>query len=444
MTQLDLQLKYYSLSRLILRRQTTAVLALSLALTSGAVSVRAADLPGTFDGNASASYGNATTGPFLSGLASTAFETCPCRGTKGQALQNTTKGVSVGAGGSVLTASSTASSVDTNKSSTNALVIDSTTINGLGMLSGMITADSVTAAARAGATTTTMAVSTAGSGFNNLRIAGKSYPDQVPPNTVVALPGIGTVTLNERKKNGNFSGYVHIDQVMLSLVVTQTNAFGLPVGANIIVGRASAGYSRIQPSVLTGGKAFVSAALNTVGTDLTNEVGHAGFVGIGCDGTKGKTLTNSVKLLDVSGLLSLGNGATSAVSGPMGAGTYAKTTSSVGSVNLLGGMITGTNIMAVAKETLTNGALSVSTAGSGFGALTIAGKSIPTNAPPNTTVPLPGVGKVVVNEQIAPRRVGGSAAVSGLHVYVTTPNTFSLPVGAELVIARATALTEPF
>jgi hypothetical protein len=47
-----------------------------------------------------------------------------------------------------------------------------------------------------------------------------------------------------------------------------------------------------------------------------------------------------------------------------------------------------------------------------------------------------------VNEQIPPKGKVGAMTVNGLHVHVTTANLMNLPVGAEIVVAHATATAE--
>ena len=52
--------------------------------------------------------------------------------------------------------------------------------------------------------------------------------------------------------------------------------------------------------------------------------------------------------------------------------------------------------------------------------LTIAGQAIPADVPPNTVIPLPGIGSVIVNEQ-HPSASGRGIVVNGLHVIGASP-----------------------
>ena len=59
-------------------------------------------------------------------------------------------------------------------------------------------------------------------------------------------------------------------------------------------------------------------------------------------------------------------------------------------------------------------------AGTQFVGLTIAGQAIPLNPDPNTTIPLPGLGSVIVNEQ-HPAANGRGLVVNGLHIIGASP-----------------------
>jgi uncharacterized repeat protein (TIGR01451 family) len=72
-------------------------------------------------------------------------------------------------------------------------------------------------------------------------------------------------------------------------------------------------------------------------------------------------------------------------------------------------------------------------AGSQFVGLTIAGQAIPEIVAPNTTIPLPGIGSVIVNEQ-HPTANGRGIVVNGLHVIGASPL-----LRGDLIISHATS-----
>ncbi len=166
-----------------------------------------------------------------------------------------------------------------------------------------------------------------------------------------------------------------------------------------MIGHAVAAFTRDQPAFVFNGQAYATAANSASGNDLRNHVGKAAPVAIGCEGTNGKTNTNNVNSLDVSGVMSSGDAITTAFAGPEGGAQVSRTTASVADMNLFGGLITAPSIQAWRRTRFKGGVETTSTDGSGFSGLTIAGVLVPIDTPPNTSFDLPGIGKVVVNEQ---------------------------------------------
>jgi len=409
-----------------------------LVLSIGAPQGEAATLlKGSFRGQAYATFANAEAGPVATQLGRSAFQPCPCRGTGGKTLSNTVDTVKAGDNGRTLTANGTLSTVFTEKTSTSARVRNTSTVTGLSAFDGAITADTIKAVANTSANATTINSTPTGSTFVNLRIAGEPVSANVAPNTRVDLPGVGYVLLKSVKKSGDGQSFSKITVEMLTIVVTQTNDFDLPVGSRIVVAHAVSGYSRTEPAVIVGGQAYAATALTTT-DDFNNRVGKAAFVVIGCEGTGGKTRTNNVNTLDVEGVLSSGTGKTTAFGGPTTSGTVAKTTAEVQNVNLLGGLIVADAVKAVAKDTFKNGQRFSSTQGTQFVGLEVAGRQLPVDVAPNTRIDLAGVGYVIVNEQKLPAQ--GSTAkteVNGLRVVVEKNNTFGVPVGTQIIVAHA-------
>jgi hypothetical protein len=395
-------------------------------------------LKGSFRGQAYATFANAEAGPVATQLGRSAFQPCPCQGTGGRTLSNTVDSVETADEGRTLRANGTLSTVFTEKTSSSARVKNTSTVTGLSALDGLITADVIKAVANTSANTTTINSTPTGSQFVNLKIAGRSISADVAPNTRVNLPGVGYVLLKSVNKSGDGQTLSRISVEMLTVVVTQeTNAFDLPVGSRIVVAHAVSGFSRSEPVVIVGGQAYAATALTTTDT-FKNRVGKAAFVVIGCEGTNGKTRTNNVNTLDVGEVLSSGTGVTTAFGGPTASGTVAKTTATVQNVKLLGSLIVADTVKAVAQDTFKNGERFSSTQGTQFAGLEVAGGAIPVDVAPNTRIDLPGIGYVIVNEQILP--TAGSTArtqVNGLRVKVNKTNTLGVPVGTQIIVAHA-------
>ncbi len=402
-------------------------------------SAEAANLPGAFRGNAYATFANAKAGSAATSLGRSAFVACSCEGTTGKTVTAQVSNVSAG---QVLSAANTQGSVTTAKTKNSAQVLNTATVSGLNALNGMITAGTITASAEVDATPSSMTPSSSNSLIDNLTIAGQSIPSDTPPNTVKQLPGIGTVTINKVTTSGRFHKNGTITVEMLVIDVTTKNNMGLKVGSEIVVTHAAAGFDRDVPADVFGGDAYAAAGNDALGGTLENEIGKSALVSVPCQGTDGKTKTATAKAQNVAGVMTMKDGFSTAFGGPEGSADVARTTARIDNVNLLGGLITGDTIEAVAQDSISGGVETASTDGSGFTGLTVAGVSVPLDTPPNTTLPLPGIGKIVINEQIV--KPNGNVTVNGLHLVVSSVNLLGLPVGSELILAHASASAKPY
>ncbi|HEX4860810.1 MAG TPA: choice-of-anchor P family protein [Rhizomicrobium sp.] len=426
--------------------QTTRSRGRTLVLVSGiftlllvAGTAEAANLPGAFRGDAYATFGNAKAGDAAASLGRSAFVACSCEGTNGRTVTAQVSNVSAG---QVLTAANTQGSVTTSKTKNSAQVQNTATVSGLNALNGLITAGTITASAEVDATASSMTPSSSNSLIDNLNIAGQAIPSDTPPNTVKQLPGIGTVTINKVTTKGRFHKNGTITVEMLVIDVTTKNNMGLAVGSEIVVAHAQAGFDRDVPADVFGGNAYAATGNDALGGDVENEIGKSALLSIPCQGTGGKTKTNSIGSQNTSGVLSYQDGYTTAFAGPQGGAEVSLTTAQADNVNLIGGLITAGQIKAVAQDSMNGGVETTSTDGSGFSGLSVAGVQVPIDVPPNTIVPLPGIGTVTVNEQIV--KQNGNVTVNGLHVKVSTDNPQGLPVGSELILAHASASAKPY
>src|SRR5213593_2996186 len=81
--------------------------------------------------------------------------------------------------------------------------VSSSTLESVNLLNGLITADAVLAFASRAIKNGVATSNTEGSQLANLVVNGMSVPTDVAPNTQVALPGVGFVTLNEQIATGD-------------------------------------------------------------------------------------------------------------------------------------------------------------------------------------------------------------------------------------------------
>src|SRR5229473_4674578 len=90
-----------------------------------------------------------------------------------------------------------------------------------------------------------------GTSLLGLSVGGMSVADNPPPNTIILVPGIGSVTLNEQTCDGGgvppCSGTTSsgIRVRAIHVIVDNPNALGVPQGADVIVGEAHADSSHL-------------------------------------------------------------------------------------------------------------------------------------------------------------------------------------------------------
>ena len=425
------------------RRLPLAALLMTSVQLGVACQALAAPLPGEVSGTATsvALFLGAST--VASPMLHSASVGCPCNGTNGVKRTSGVSAVTLGASGSLVSATNTtATALGTNTDST-AMTTQGSEVTKLSLLGGLITADAITAKASAGATPSTLDTSDDGTTLTNLVIAGTSIDPAVPDNTSISLPGIGSVTVKAVTKSSD-TKRASIEVHGLLVNVSAANSFGLPVGSRIKVASAGAGYSREQPAAFLAG--------GGVGAELTGDVANAldAAVGLGkgvglpsCTGTAGKTLEGATSALSIPGLASAALEQATAFGGPLGASLVTRTTATLSGVSVLGGLVTADSVAAVAQVSKTGNISTPSAAGSGLTGLTVAGVSVPASSPVNLKLALPGVGYVIVNEQ-TPGALNGRMEVIGLDVQVTQANLLGIPVGARLILARAIATVRRF
>ena len=205
----------------------------------------------------------------------------------------------------------------------------SSTIASVNIGDGLITATSITA--RSVTTAASPGYTTSGSSsLVDLVIAGTPITVSASPNTKIAIPGVGTVTLNEQKSTVK-SNFATETVNAIDLRVTIANSLGLPLGARIIVGHAMSGL--VGPtSGLLGGAAFGSSLTG----DPALTLGRTAFLPMPCQGTGGAVKTNSTAAVSTPPI-SLGV-TTSTAQGTVGAtSATAKLSNTTADVSLLNG-----------------------------------------------------------------------------------------------------------
>ncbi|HEX2699672.1 MAG TPA: choice-of-anchor P family protein [Acidimicrobiales bacterium] len=198
----------------------------------------------------------------------------------------------------------------------------------------------------------------------------------------------------------------------------------------------------IAPGAATaagGGYAYSGRAYGTsvnVGNLVTS--GPSSVVGVGCTDEAGIHKTNTLATIDVSPIVTSGTINTSVDTSATATSQQSQSTSEVQNVSLLDGLITADAVRAVSTTSHDGSGFHSTGAGSTLVNLKIGLTTIGATPAPNTTVPLVGLGSVVLNEQTSKvTNKGASYSVNMIHVFITTQNLLGIPVGTDIVVAHA-------
>jgi hypothetical protein len=160
-------------------------------------------------------------------------------------------------------------------------------------------------------------------------------------------------------------------------------------------------------------------------TTLCTSVGDAGH-GTGMAGV-------DVQNVITTGVITSGT-STSATATAVSATTYA----TVHNANLLSGLITATTVRAVSTSSHNATGFHTHSDGSRLAGLVVNGTPV-ASAAPNTTIRLPNVGKVVINQRVSSvDATSASLTVNMLHVYVNHAVS-GVSAGTEIIVAHATS-----
>jgi len=179
------------------------------------------------------SFGTQVSGGILASSPS-ASEVLPCLGTGGNVLTNTQVSVNLP---SILTTGTLVDTVESNLTPSYSSGQNTSTIQALNLLNGLVTASLLQAQVSASIVDGYWnATLTGQDSFVGIAVAGHpEITDNIPDNTVVPIAGLGTLYLKEIIYYDAPSG---IEVRSVELVVNQVNIYGLPVGLDVIVGDA--------------------------------------------------------------------------------------------------------------------------------------------------------------------------------------------------------------
>ena len=297
------------------------------------------------------------------------------------------------------------------------------------LLGGLITAKAITTV-----TTTSringVSSSTTHSDFVGLKIIGIDLPANIPENYTVRVGDVAAVGINAGLvgNNGDYSAGIGAG-LRVTLLKPEGNS---DTGAEIDVNPT---YTIVAPdsSPDTGhstiGGAFATYITAQAGKTLAVRSDPTAPTTVFAQGTGGKVKTTSLAAVNLGPVGKIGAVKTTGVGTNDGKVANVTTTSAVGDVNLLGGIIKAQAISVRASASLTSASGSMKLLD-----LTIAGKRIPLSVKKNTVLNL-GIGKITINQQI---RSGTSITVRGVDI-VLGKAAYGLPAGAEIQLASAYA-----
>jgi hypothetical protein len=161
----------------------------------------------------------------------------PCYGTAGQTITNSLASVNLAGILSSGTVTNTGKSALLFPYSTGTMT---THVEGLNLLSGLVGVSALSGRVDGTIAGTGGVFKTATGTFVGLTVAGHpEIGDLVPYNTSVDILGLGTLYLKRVLRHDHNPSNIEIR--MVELVVNQTNSYGLPIGADVIVGSALLG-----------------------------------------------------------------------------------------------------------------------------------------------------------------------------------------------------------
>jgi len=335
----------------------------------------------------------------------------------------------------------TATGVTTRQRTTRTLsggtmITSEAKIAGVKLLGGAITVDAIET--KATATLNGDEVKrTGGTKLVNLKVRDNDLPITVPKNTTVTIPGLATVVLNEVK--GQVGGDALIKSVATGIKITLLSSYGqLDKGAVIEITPTKAMIELPVPidGVPVFGAAYSSRTRIQVGDALKLNAGPTSAMIMPAGGTNGITLTNATAKLNLPGLVTAYGLRGSAKGTVTSAETDGTLTGNVADVSLLGGAITVDAITATAHLELKDGGQPTITGGSQLVGLTINGKRFPISVAPNTVIEIPGLVKVIINEQIEQSFPFNGIAVRALHV-IALPDAPKEIIGLDVEVGVA-------
>jgi hypothetical protein len=359
----------------------------------------------------------------------------------------------------VLSASSTSTVDPTTNTARDTGVAESAGVN---LVDGLVTADVVRGVATAQASAFNSAFGAAGSAFNNLVVNGVQT-NNVNPNTTINLPaaqfGTGSfvklfeeIGSSSEPAAGHIGGTFAADLTVNMIHVHITSLAPTGETVDIVVSHSQAHADFPQPAGCAALPGSVSGDATIVNEQTNPSLLPVvvGFVSIPPQGGHDHQDLDQLTTSTVSGATSASDSAGTVLGSGSNSSSFAKA-QNVCVLPSAGGCTVFANVIVSQANSATGGGTSSSNAqGTSLLGLSVLGTTVSDNPPPNTTILVPGVGSVTLNEQTcdgggAPPCAGTTHSgirIRAIHVIVN-PNALGLSQGAQVIVGEAHADSDP-
>ncbi len=270
--------------------------------------------------------------------------------------------------------------------------------------------------------------------FLGIHIVGVKLPVKIPKNYAVSIPGVATVSLNYDMSGQNENGAIAVNWALAVQLLKPVAGFD--IGTTVVLNPVTQGLLPVNSDTgaIVGGSAHGTRIAAKVGSNINIVSDPTAQVGVPFASSGGRTLTNSTAAVNVPGVLNLGAVTSTSTSSKTGLDADVSTSNKIVGLNVLGGLIKADAIEVSATGKRVG---SVWTGGMNMTLvnLVIAGKAIPINVKPNTTLYIANLGKVEINSQVSNKAIRGNQ-IFALRVTLSTAQA-GLPVGAVIELGQA-------
>src|SRR6266581_2408166 len=309
----------------------------------------------------------------------------------------------------VLSASSTSTVDPTTNTATDTGIAESAGVN---LVGGLVTADVVRAVATSQASGFNSSFSSAGSAFKNLVVNG-SQLNNVNPNTTIDLPaaqfGTGSfvklleeIGASSQPASGQLSGGTYAADLTVNMIRVHITSLALTGDAiDVVVSHAQAHADFPQPAGCHSLAGTVSGNATIVNeqTDPSQLPVVVGFVSIPPQGGHDHQDLDQLSTSLVSGGTSVSDSAGTVLTSSSQSSSVAKAQNvCVLPVNGICTAAAASAIISQANSSSGGGISSSDAQGTSLLGLSVGGMSVADNPPPNTTILVPGIGSVTLNE----------------------------------------------